>query len=163
MDLSGIDRAQRVIGRAVSYTFLAVAGAIAWEVAARYLFGAPTIWAHELTAALTAIAFLFGGAYAMARGEHIRITSLYDHFPERLKRAADVFASLVTLFYVGTLSWAAWHLTERAWTRMETSGSAWNQPTPVAVKTALLIASALILVQALLNLARQIGLVRPTP
>jgi TRAP-type C4-dicarboxylate transport system permease small subunit len=99
-----IDRAQRAIGRAVSYAFLAVAAAIAWEVAARYLFGAPTIWAHELTAALTAIAFLFGGAYAMARGEHIRITSLYDRFPARLKRAADVFASLVALFYVGALT-----------------------------------------------------------
>lgn len=119
-----IDHAQRAIGRAVSYAFLAVAVAIAWKVGARYLFGAPTIWAHELISALTAIAFLFGGAYAMARGEHIRITSLYDHFPDWLKRTADIFASLVTLLYIGALTWAAWHLMGKAWTRMETSGSA---------------------------------------
>ena len=162
-DLIIIDRLQHVIGRVLSFAYLAVAGIIAYEVGARYLFNAPTIWAHELTATLTAVAFLFGGPYAMARGDHIRITSVYMHLPAHLRNLADIVASLVTLFYIGAIIYAAWILADRAWARMETSASAWNQPTPVVIKTALLVASVLIAVQAVLNLLRQFGLVRPAP
>ncbi|GMG84584.1 hypothetical protein LNKW23_38000 [Paralimibaculum aggregatum] len=162
-DLSVVDRLQDLLGRVIAVVFLAVAAAIAYEVVARYLLNAPTIWAHELTATLVAVAFLFGGPYAMVRGEHIRITSLYMHFPPRLRLMADIVAALVTLFYIGAMIYAAWIVAGRAWSRMETSASAWNQPTPVVIKTALVVASALIAVQTLLQLARHLGLVRPAP
>lgn len=162
-DLSAIDRLQRLIGRAVAFVFVVVAAVIAYEVVARYLFNAPTIWAHELTATLTAMAFLFAGPYAMVQGDHIRITSLYMHFPARLRRLADIVASLVTLLYIGALIYAAWIVAGHAWARMETSASAWNQPTPVIIKSVLLITSVLIAVQTLLQLARHLRLVRPGP
>lgn len=161
LDLGFVDRLQRVAGRAISYVFLLVAIVIAYEVVSRYIFNAPTIWAHELTATLTAIGFLFGGPYALVLGEHIRITSLYMHFGRRLRWAADLVSAIVTLFYIGGMIYAAWIVAGRALARMETSGSAWNQPTPVVIKTILVVASALIALQTAIQLLRLLGLVRP--
>lgn len=162
LNLGIVDRAQRVIGRAISMAFLAIAGIIAWEVCARYLFNAPTIWAHELTATLSALGFLFGGAYALERGEHIRITSLYAHLPVRLQWWADLVAHIVTLFYIGGMIYAGWIVAGRAWATIETSASAWNQPTPVVIKTALVVASALIAIQTIVNLLRLFGVAHPS-
>lgn len=158
-DFRLIDRVQIMIGRAVSFGFLVTVVVISYEVVARYVFNAPTIWAHELTATLTAVGFLLGGPYALVLGEHIRITSLYMHFPPALRRAADVVSCVITLAYIAGMIYAAWIVAGRAWASMETSASAWNQPTPVVTKTVLVIASALIALQTVLQLLRVTGLV----
>lgn len=160
LDLRFVDRLERRIGEAVSYVFLASVAIMAYEVAARYLFGAPTIWAHESTITLTAIGFLLGGAYTLQRREHIQITALYQYFPPRVRWLADVIAHLVMLFYVGVLIYAGWIVAERAWATMETSASAWNQPTPVVIKTALVVGSALLALQGLVHLLQLFGLAR---
>lgn len=158
-DLRLIDRAQIAIGRIVSYGFLATVVVITYEVVARYAFNAPTIWAHELTVALTAVGFLLGGPYALVLGHHIRITSLYMHFPPAMRRAADVVSCVVTLAYIAGMIYAGWIVAARAWRSMETSASAWNQPTPVVIKTVLVVASVLIALQTVLQLLRVSGLI----
>lgn len=158
LDLRFIDRLERRIGEAVSYVFLASVAIMAYEVAARYLFGAPTIWAHESTITLTAIGFLLGGAYTLQRREHIQISAVYLLFPPRIRWLADVFANLVLLFYIGVLIYAGWDLAAQAWATMETSASAWNQPTPVVIKTALVVGSVLLALQGLVHLLQLFGL-----
>lgn len=160
LDLHFVDRLERWIGQAVSYVFLLSVAIMAYEVVARYLFDAPTIWAHESTITLTALGFLFGGAYTMQQRGHIRITALYNHFPARLRWAADLFANLVMLFYVGVLIYASWILAANAWSTMETSASAWNQPTPVIIKTGLLVGSVLLAIQGVVHLLQLLGLAR---
>jgi TRAP-type mannitol/chloroaromatic compound transport system permease small subunit len=160
LDLRVVDRLNRRIGEVVSYVFLASVAIMAYEVAARYLFGAPTIWAHESTITLTALGFLFGGAYTLQRREHIQITALYRLFPRRLRWLADVVAHLVMLFYVGVLIYAGWIVAGKAWASMETSASAWNQPTPVVIKTALVLGSLLLALQGLVHLLQLLGLAR---
>lgn len=160
LNLAFIDRAERWIGQITSYVFLISVAVMGYEVVARYLFNAPTIWAHESTIALTGVGFLFAGAYTLNRREHIRITSLYQLFPASVRWAIDVFSYLVTLFYIGLLLYGAWWLAGRAWATMETSASAWNQPTPVLIKSALVVGSALILLQALVHLLQLLGLAR---
>lgn len=160
LDLHFVDRLERRIGQAVSYVFLLSVAIMAFEVIARYLFGAPTIWAHESTITLTALGFLFGGAYTMQQRGHIRITALYNHFTPRAKWAADLFANLVMLFYVAVLIYASWILAAKAWSSMETSASAWNQPTPVVIKTGLLVGSVLLLIQGLVHLLQLLGLAK---
>ncbi|MEX0759353.1 MAG: TRAP transporter small permease subunit [Tistlia sp.] len=160
LDLRVVDRLNRRIGEVVSYVFLVSVAIMAYEVAARYLFGAPTIWAHESTITLTALGFLFGGAYTLQRREHIQITALYRLFPRRVRWVADVVAHLVMLFYVGVLIYAGWIVAAKAWASMETSASAWNQPTPVVIKTALVVGSLLLALQGLVHLLQLLGLAR---
>lgn len=160
VDLEFIDRLSRRTGEVLSFVFLISVGVMGWEVAARYIFGAPTIWAHETTICLTAIGFVFGGVYTLQRREHIRITSLYDLAPSWLRKTLDLICSIIILFYLVALIYGAWIVAERSWMVMETSGSAWNQPIPVVLKTTLVLGLVLMALQALTHFLQQLGLVR---
>lgn len=114
------------------------------EVVLRYVFNAPTIWAHETVIFLNATAFVFGGLYAAACNSHIRVVLIYDFLKKSIKRRFDIGISLACAGASATFAWAAWSGVKRAiWTpagdfRLETSGSAWNPPTPGLLKLFLL-------------------------
>lgn len=151
---SWIDRVAKRLGEALAWVFALSVVIVVYEVVARYAFNAPTIWAHESTIALTAIGFIFGGAYTFQRREHIRITAVYFACGPRVRRFFDVIAALVAIFYLGVLVYAGTLVAEKSWKTMETSGSAWNQPIPVLLKTALVLGAVLMLLQAVALLAR---------
>lgn len=115
------------------------------EVFLRYVLNAPTIWAHETTIFLCAIAFIFGGLYCTARNSHIRVVILYDLVKGRAKRILNVLISLISAAACVFFALASWVMVERAVFapdgsfRMETSGSAWNPPTPALLKAFLLV------------------------
>jgi TRAP-type mannitol/chloroaromatic compound transport system permease small subunit len=149
-----IDRLSGLVGRTVSYVFLISVAVMVYEVVARYVFNAPTIWAHESTITLTAIGFAFGGVYTMQRRGHISITIIYAMFPARGRAILDVVNQLVILGYLGALIYGGAIVARKSWAVMETSGSAWNQPTPVVLKTALVVGAALMVLQASVHLVR---------
>ncbi|RDL47276.1 hypothetical protein BLJAPNOD_06116 [Ensifer sp. M14] len=134
------------------------------EVFLRYVFNRPTIWAHETTVFLCGAAFIFGGLYCTCRNSHIRVVLLYDHFPPRLRRIADILISLVSALASGFFAYAAYHMVTRAVVtpsgdiRLETTGSAWSPPTPALIKIFILMVMVLLVVQFLIlavNYARR--------
>jgi len=104
--------------------------ATCYEVFARYLFGAPTIWAFELGYMLTGAYFLLGSALTLQRGEHIRIDLIYARLSPRRKATIDLVC-YVALFipfsiYLGI---RLWEYMAGAYVSGEGSGqSAWNPP-----------------------------------
>jgi TRAP-type C4-dicarboxylate transport system permease small subunit len=126
------------------------------EIILRYVFNAPTIWAHETVIFISATTFTFGGLYAIAEDRHIRGVLLYDQFSKNMRRIANVIISIISRFAVAMFSWAAWLMVVRAvWTpqgdfRLERSGSAWNPPTPGLLKLFLLFILLLMTVQFLI-------------
>lgn len=134
------------------------------EVFLRYLFNSPTIWAHETTIFLCAVSFVFGGLYCTCRNTHIRVVLLYDIFSARGRRFADITISLVSALASGFFAYAAYHMVQRAIVtpsgdiRLETTGSAWNPPTPALIKIFILITMVLLVIQFLIlavNYARR--------
>ena len=63
------------------------------EIVMRYVFNAPTSWAHETTIFIVGMAFIFGGLYCVARNQHIRVVLVYDYVPASIRRVLDVFIS----------------------------------------------------------------------
>lgn len=126
------------------------------EVILRYVFNAPTIWAHETTIFLCAIAFVYGGLYCTTRDSHIRVVLLYDLARGRVRRLLDAAISLICMIASGFFAWAAWLMVRRAIfrpdgsIRFETSGSAWNPPFPALLKLFLLAILALMALQFLI-------------
>lgn len=141
------DRFALRLGEILSWLFGIATAVTVFEVVSRYLFSAPTIWAHESTIALSALGFIFGGGYALARDDHIRITTVYLLAGPRLKLVLDWASIVCGLFYLSILAWAGTSVADRAWQSFERSGSAWNPPTPTLLKTALVIGALLMLVQ----------------
>ena len=151
-----IDRLSIWIGKTFSYVYLILIAVMVYEVTARYLFDAPTIWAHEVSGALIAVGFTLGGVYTMQQKGHISISSVYELMPPRWKAALDVFAQVVTLVFLAAFIWGAGVNALKAWELGETSGSAWNQPTPIFLKTLVVIGAALMCLQAGVHLAQAV-------
>lgn len=147
-----MDRLALATGRLGAWVFLAAVAVTVYEVAARYLFGAPTAWAHETTTTLCAIGFALGGAYAFARDEHIRITVLADRMGPRMRRGLELIALLLGCVYLAGLGHAAflqaeesiWRFDATGWDPERTPGPP-NWPLPAIVRAALAFGTLLFL------------------
>ena len=149
-----VDRVSRWLGERLSWLFLIAVALTAYEVVLRYVFNAPTVWVHDLVIAITAVGFVFGGAYALQRNDHIRITSLYERAPRGARRVLDILSLLLTTVYLALLTYAATRQAARSIELRETSGHAWDVEIPMVLKTVLAMGAALMAVQAVVLLLR---------
>ncbi|RYG93274.1 TRAP transporter small permease [Loktanella sp. IMCC34160] len=126
------------------------------EVILRYVFGSPTIWAHETTIFLCGIAFVYGGLYCTARDRHIRVVLLYDMLSPPVRRSFDIVISLVCAAASAMFAWASWTMVARSTFtptgefRLERSGSAWDPMFPGLSKIFLLVVMGLMAIQLLI-------------
>lgn len=146
-DLPPVDRISRALGDRLAWLFLISAALTCVEVAMDALFDAPTIWVHDTTIMMSATCFLFGGAYALQRRDHIRITFLYEALPPSLQRACDLVGLLCGLLYLGGLGWFAGAQALDSIMRVERSGRAWDFPMPMVIRTAFFLGTALLALQ----------------
>jgi TRAP-type C4-dicarboxylate transport system permease small subunit len=147
------------VGRAAAWLFVLAAAITIYEVGSRYLFGAPTTWAHVTTTALCAVGFALGGAYAFARNEHIRITLLLDRSPRPLRLPLEALALVLGAVYLAGLLHAAWAQAADAVWRFDATGWAPeltpgppNWPLPALVRAGLAAGTLLFLLLVLLRL-----------
>ena len=146
--LQQIDRLSRAIGDRLAWLFLIAAVLTCLEVFLDWVFRSPTIWVHDSTIMMSATCFLFGGAYALQRRDHIRITFLYDAMSPRLRRWCDRLTLTLTLVYLGAL---LWFVAKQAWQSVllvEMSGRAWDFPMPMVIRIAFFLGTLLLLLQA---------------
>ena len=153
-----LDRAIIAMGSPVSWLFAVATVISIVEIALRYFFNAPTIWAHETIIGLIAVCYLYGGIQCLAADKHIRIGLIYFGTEGSTRRLLDLVNSALTLLFSGAIAYAAWTMTEKAWFtpggdfRLERSGSAWNPIIPALVKGALLVTSAVLAFQSISHL-----------
>jgi TRAP-type mannitol/chloroaromatic compound transport system permease small subunit len=93
-----VDRFTDWTGTAISWLSVPLVGAVAYEVVARYLFNAPTIWAYDVTYMLYGTLFMLGAAYALHKGAHIRTDFFWEQFSTRKKGLIDALSYLLFFF-----------------------------------------------------------------
>jgi TRAP-type mannitol/chloroaromatic compound transport system permease small subunit len=152
-----VDRISAFSGIIAAWLIAPLVIATCYEVASRYLFNAPTIWAYEIGFMATGAQFLLGMAYTLNRGAHIRIDVLSTMMSERFKALVDLVCYLFLL--LPFVAWVSWTLYGRALTAMRTnehSGqSAWNPPL-WPFRTIFFIAFALLLLQVLAEIVKSV-------
>lgn len=94
----GIDQFTDATGTLVAWLNMPLVLVVCWEIAARYFFGAPTIWSFDLTYMLYGTIFMLGAAYALHKGAHIRTDFFFDRWSVRTKGAVDSIAYLAFFF-----------------------------------------------------------------
>jgi TRAP-type C4-dicarboxylate transport system permease small subunit len=126
------------------------------EIIMRYVFNAPTSWAHETTIFICGMAFIFGGLYCVARNQHIRVVIIYDVVSPRVRRVLDVIISLISALAAAFFAWASWLMVQRAafapdgTIRIERSGSSWDPIFPGLTKIGLFLVMTVMSIQFLI-------------
>lgn len=117
-----IDRISDWSGNIVCWLIVPLVGSLAWEVVARYVFSAPTVWAYDVSYMLYGALFMLGAAYTLFRGGHIRTDMLYQNWSPRRQGAIDAacylflfFPAMLFLLWMGGQEfWHAWEIGERS-------------------------------------------------
>jgi TRAP-type mannitol/chloroaromatic compound transport system permease small subunit len=115
-----IDRFTDTTGVWISWLNLPLVLAVSYEVIARYVFNAPTIWSFDVTYMLYGTIFMLGSAYALHKGAHIRTDFFYEKWTVQTKGMVDsisyivfFFPSLVMLLIAsGNEAWYAFGISE---------------------------------------------------
>jgi len=92
-----IDKFSKRVGSVVCWILMPLIFAMTYEVLARKLFLAPTIWAYDISRFLYGALFMLGAGYALSRGVHIRADFLYRNF--KIKNQGLIDFWLYLLFY----------------------------------------------------------------
>lgn len=93
-----IDRFTDATGTLIAWLNVPLMAVVVYEVAARYLFGAPTTWSFDLTYMLYGAVFMLGAAYALHKGAHIRTDFFFERWSVRTRGAIDAIAYIVFFF-----------------------------------------------------------------
>jgi TRAP-type mannitol/chloroaromatic compound transport system permease small subunit len=96
--IRGIDRFSDITGRLVALSMIFLMGIIGYEVCARYVFNAPTVWVYESSYMTNGAAFMLGCGYALLKGAHVRTDIFWEHYSERKKGIIDLLSYLVLFF-----------------------------------------------------------------
>lgn len=127
--IRGIERLTGAVGIFAAFLLVPLVLATCYEVFARYLMGAPTVWAYEVGYLLTGSHFLLGLAYTLRSNDHIRIDVFSGKFSRRTRAMIDLAGYAVTLPLTAWLSHALFQHLAQGYLRNERSGqSAMNMP-----------------------------------
>jgi TRAP-type mannitol/chloroaromatic compound transport system permease small subunit len=148
--VTGIDRFTG--GLAILFALMVVPLVLimVYEVSARYLFHAPTIWAYDLSYQLYGSHFMLGAAYALLKGAHIRTDVFYHKWSDRRRGVLD--ASLYVLFFFPGMIfflWMGWEEFVHAWEIGERSDASPWRPIIWHFKAVIPLAILLLLVQGI--------------
>ena len=93
-----IDKFTDTTGIWVAWLNLPLVFAVTYEVMARYLFNAPTMWSFDVTYMLYGTIFMLGSAFALHKGAHIRTDFFFEKWSIRTKGMIDSIAYVVFFF-----------------------------------------------------------------
>ncbi|MGB5868502.1 MAG: TRAP transporter small permease, partial [Arcobacteraceae bacterium] len=88
------------LGKAASYLMPVLAFIVVFEVVARYIFDAPTIWAYDSSLFLFGYIAALGGAYAQQKRAHINVDILYSTVSPKVKNIFNVISYALGIYFL---------------------------------------------------------------
>lgn len=97
-------------GVVANLLLLAMLSAIGVQVVARFVIGAPTVWAEELARFLLVAITMIGSAALIEKNRHISIDVVVDALPKGARIAVAWLRDAITLTVCGLLAHYGWLL-----------------------------------------------------
>lgn len=161
--LRAVERVIDWIGRATSWLALAIVVLMATNVVLRYLFSYGSVWAQELEWHLLAPLILFAIAYAMQKGEHVRVDVAYSHFSPRAKEAVNVLAAVLCLAICVIIIILSIRYVEQAYVIGEKSADPGGLTHRWVLKALIPLGFVLLAVQSVAEIVKSVVLFRKAP
>lgn len=144
-------------GRLFAWLAIPLIGSLVYEVASRYLLGAPTLWAFDVTYMLYGSHFMLVAAYTLYNKGHIRTDFVYRLLTPQWQGIVD--SLLYALFFLPAMAvflWFSFDFAYSSWIQGERSNlSPWLPPI-YPLKTVLPMSAALLLLQGISELLKSL-------
>ncbi len=140
------------LGMACGPFYLAAIALSVYEVFMRYALGAPTSWTSETIMMLVATAWLMCVGAVTQQRRHITVTTMELLVGQKLWNRLTKVAILLSMLAVLGLLITLWDPMVKVLTTMQTTGSAFDPPSPTYIKTLFVLAAGLYFLQLLANL-----------
>jgi TRAP-type C4-dicarboxylate transport system permease small subunit len=150
--VQGMGRLSVFLGKACGVFYIAAISLSIYEVFMRYALDAPTSWTSETIMMLVATAWLFCVGAVTQQRRHITVTTMELLVGEELWRKMKKIAIAISMVGVTGLAVMLWGPMVKVLNVPQTTGSAFDPPSPTYVKTAFFVAACLYLLQLLANL-----------
>lgn len=159
--IRALDRVAFWSGRIIAWLIVPMVLCLAYEVVARYLFDAPTIWAYDMTYMLYGTFFMLGSAYTLLRKGHIRTDSFYANWSVRRQGTVDAVC-YVLFFFPGLIAFAVvgWDYFARSFAQGERIVTSPWMPIVYPFKFVIPLAAALLLIQGVSEFLKSVWAAR---
>ena len=126
--LNMIDKISEWTGKTVSFLIFFLALIVGFEVVARYVFGRPTLWAHELSVMMFGTFIIIGGAYTQFKGGHVNMDLVHRLLSTRARALLDMVTFFVALAFLVTLLWVGGKTAIKSVMELEHASTQWGPP-----------------------------------
>ncbi len=97
-----------------------------YEVISRYVFDAPTIWAHQSSYLLFGMQYLLAGGFALLHGDHVRVDVVYIKLPKLGQIGMDIFTSIFFFIFALALAGTCWRFFFDSFDKAEVTQETWQ-------------------------------------
>ena len=146
-----VDRINEWTGKVLMWLPWMITAIIIWEIAGRYFFNKPTIWAHEMSLMAFGALSMVGGAYAHKYRAHVNMDLFYAHLSTKGRAILDLVTFPFFLIFCGIILWKGGEFAWRSIIMWEHSMSNW-EPLIWPIKLTIPIGALLLILQGLSNL-----------
>lgn len=155
------DRISMWFGKAFAWAIMVMTLGVGYEVFVRYVLGAPTTWAFDLSYLMYGSLFMMGGAYTLSRDAHVRGDFLYRLWRPRTQGAVELVLYFI-FFFPGIIALiaAGWKYASRSLGYMEVSVYSPANIPIFQLKLIIVAAGVLMLVQGVARVCRCIIAIR---
>jgi C4-dicarboxylate transporter DctQ subunit len=94
-----------------------------YDVVARYVFNAPTIWATEISIYIQQLLVFLPMGLLLQEDSHICSTLLTDQLSPRLRRILYSVSLVLVALLAGCITWLGWSLTAHSWRQSQISAT----------------------------------------
>ena len=84
---------------------------ISYDVAARYIFNAPTTWSFEINRYMLIMVVFIGGAWTLPAGGHVSVDIAVENLTEKKRMILDLMTSVMAAVYVLIFLLESWAFT----------------------------------------------------
>lgn len=148
----GIDTLNEYTGRITAFLILPLVLVVAYEVFARYLFNAPTIWAFEATNFIYGVHFMLAFGFTLKHNGHVAIDVFEARLPTRARAMLRLVVGVVVFLpTVGLLAFGSIRYALDSWGHWERASTSWA-PALYPYKTLMAIGFVLLFLQGISSL-----------
>ena len=153
--LLSVERLSSWMSAMASLTLLAMTLIVGFEVASRYLFNSPTIWAWDINVQLMMLLVMFGMAEVYRQDAHVRVDIFSAALSPRGRAILDIAYAPVFFMITAVLVWTGWTYFLGSYERLQTASTIFAPPL-YPIKFTLPLGAAVLLLQGLVKLVRDL-------